>query len=112
MSAGVNPHERVLTLGEADILKQLQWFPCEFIVKHFDSFQESGYLYTVMEYADGGDLRGKIRKAGRTLFPHHVNILHRDLKPANIFLTKERREKVGDFGIARVLDYSSQLCQT
>lgn len=37
-------------------------------------------------------------------FIHRFNILHRDLKTSNIFLQENGELKIGDFGIARVLD--------
>lgn len=35
-------------------------------------------------------------------FAHHAGVLHRDIKPANIFITKKKRVKLGDFGIAHL----------
>ena len=40
------------------------------------------------------------------------NILHRDLKTQNIFLTGSHIIKLGDLGIARVLDSASDLATT
>jgi NIMA (never in mitosis gene a)-related kinase len=34
-------------------------------------------------------------------------ILHRDLKPGNIFLDANNDAKVGDFGLARVMNQDS-----
>ena len=39
-------------------------------------------------------------------------VLHRDLKPGNIFLDSNNDAKVGDFGLARVMNHDSQFAQT
>lgn len=37
---------------------------------------------------------------------HKKRVLHRDLKTANVFLTSKNLVRLGDFGIARVLEVS------
>lgn len=43
---------------------------------------------------------------------HKAKVLHRDLKTSNIFITGAGRLKLGDFGIAKVLENSVQNAQT
>ena len=43
---------------------------------------------------------------------HDRKILHRDLKTQNIFMTQSGQIKIGDFGIARVLQHTYDCAQT
>lgn len=43
---------------------------------------------------------------------HQKKVLHRDLKTQNIFLTESGMVKLGDFGIAKVLDQTLDMAQT
>lgn len=77
-------------------------------------------LYLMLEYADEGSLLNKIRdKKGlpeptvmayvtqilRALkYLHANNVIHRDIKAANVLLTKRGEVKLGDFGVAAVMD--------
>ena len=38
---------------------------------------------------------------------HAMRVLHRDLKPENIFVGADGEAKIGDFGIARILQAAS-----
>ncbi len=86
----------------------------------------SGQPYFAMEWLDGWTVEqllathdsvkvsDAIRLALKVLdalgAAHKAGIIHRDIKPANLIVTRERRVKVTDFGIARV--QGSVLAQT
>lgn len=102
------------------------------IIQYHESFRSEGYLYIIIDYAEGGDIATRIRmaKSKGYKFPeaqvwkwfmqicialdyiHDKKIIHRDLKTQNIFLTKNGDIKIGDFGICRVLSKSDELAST
>jgi NIMA (never in mitosis gene a)-related kinase len=126
---GLNQNQIEEVKNEAKILAQLN---SSWIVKYFESFEESNNLDIVMEYCDGGDLSNFLNimmKTGKLLnedkiwkffiqiclglaYIHGKKILHRDLKTLNIFLTKEEKVKIGDLGVAKVLSHHTNFANT
>merc|ERR1719161_682824 len=118
--------EKSDALREGQLLKTLKH---PYIVRYRESFLEDGWLCIVMDYCEGGDLGQKIKEAKSKNRPfsedqvtrwltqatlalkyiHEKHILHRDLKTSNFFLSKNGNLKMGDFGIAKVLE-STQAC--
>lgn len=82
-----------------------------------------------MEYADGGDLYSLIKhnkKHKKTFtedelwrfsfeilqgidYLHSNNIIHRDIKCLNLFLTKDKKIKIGDLGVSKIVSNINAL---
>lgn len=46
------------------------------------------------------------------IYIHEKKILHRDIKTSNIFVNSNGTVKIGDFGISRVLENTTDQAQT
>ncbi|KAM5179684.1 serine/threonine-protein kinase Nek5-like isoform 2-T3 [Mantella aurantiaca] len=122
------PKEKEASQKEVTLLSKMKH---PNIVTFFTSFKERNSLYIVMEYCDCGDLAKRINKQRGILFDedqilswfvqislglkhiHDRKVLHRDIKAQNIFLTSNgTMAKLGDFGIARVLNNTMELAHT
>lgn len=121
--------EREDALKESQVLSSLKH---PYIVRYRESFHEDGWLCIVMDYCEGGDLSDRVKKmrqSGKSFsqeqvlrwftqavlalkYIHEMHILHRDLKSGNFFLSRSGNLKMGDFGIAKVLECTAACAQT
>ena len=103
-------------LEEARTLKKFSTFPG--IVAVDTIFRDNGTAYLVMEFLDGWTLDEFLKRRGgkitfetalRIMLPvidalaaiHADGVLHRDISPDNIYLTRDGKVKLIDFGAAR-----------
>ena len=107
--------------AERDLLSQAAEY-ADWIVQLFYTFQDSDFLYFVLEYMPGGDLLGLLIK--KDIFEenfarhyaaemvlcieeaHSLGMIHRDIKPDNFLISADGHIKLSDFGLATDFHWS------
>ncbi len=93
------------------------------ILQIHDFGDQDNITYIVMEYVEGGTLKDRLKRplsvpeaidymiqAAEGLDCAHRNgIIHRDVKPANMLLRKDGYLLLSDFGIAKILEGTTNL---
>ncbi len=94
------------------------------IVQIYDVGQAEEGLYYVTELVEGESLAARLKRGGRVSpweaceiaeqlcraleHAHAQHIVHRDIKPANVLLSRRGDVKVGDLGIARLAEGTTE----
>jgi tetratricopeptide (TPR) repeat protein len=90
------------------------------IVTVFDAGEQDRRFYIAMEYVDGTTLKEILKRRGKISAPgvvhvgvqlcealhyaHGQKVVHRDVKTANVMWTREKKAKIMDFGLAKVVE--------
>lgn len=123
--------DQELIKSEIDIMKMCRH---PNIVTLLDHFENSEYIFIVMEYIPGGDLTKYVRtyiggKNNKTLpekrtmelmkqlasglqYLHSYGIVHRDLKPDNLMVTEKSINgeiRIMDFGLSKMMHHEEKV---
>jgi len=90
------------------------------IVTVYDTGERQGRHYIAMEYVEGTTLKEILKRRGPVsasgilhvlvqiiealAYAHEKRVVHRDIKPANVMWTQDKKVKLMDFGLAKVLE--------
>jgi tetratricopeptide (TPR) repeat protein len=90
------------------------------IVTVFDAGEQDRRFYIAMEYVDGTTLKEILKRRGLISptgvvhvgiqlcdalhYAHGQKVVHRDVKTANVMWTREKKAKIMDFGLAKVVE--------
>jgi tetratricopeptide (TPR) repeat protein len=90
------------------------------IVTVYDTGEQQGRYYISMEYVEGTTLKEILRRRGAIApsgilhvlmqicealaYAHEKKVVHRDIKPANAMWTRDKKVKLMDFGLAKIVE--------
>ncbi len=90
------------------------------IVTVYDTGEQDGRYYIAMEYVNGTTLKEILRRRGvispagilhvlvqvceALAYAHENRVVHRDIKSANTMWTRDKKAKIMDFGLAKVVE--------
>jgi tetratricopeptide (TPR) repeat protein len=90
------------------------------IVTVYDTGEQQGRYYIAMEYVEGTTLKEILRRRGpispsgilhvlmqiseALAYAHEKKVVHRDIKPANVMWARDKKAKLMDFGLAKVVE--------
>lgn len=119
-------HEFAQSLRDEGVIQyDLSELASENLVRVYGLNLMSDPPYLVLEFVDGEDLRGRLKRSQRLSISesihlltgvlrglelaHRHNIVHRDIKPENVLISREGIAKLADFSVARRIPDTNTL---